>query len=37
MIRSLFVNLPVADLSRTQAFFSALGWGVDEAAAPQQF
>jgi len=29
MIRSLFVNLPVADLARTQAFFSALGFGFN--------
>jgi uncharacterized protein len=29
MIRSLFVNLPVADLPRTQAFFSALGFGFN--------
>lgn len=29
MIRSLFVNLPVADLPRTQAFFSALGLGFN--------
>jgi predicted lactoylglutathione lyase len=30
MIRSLFVNLPVADLPRTVAFFSALGFGFNE-------
>ncbi len=29
MIRNLFVNLPVADLPRTQAFFSALGLGFN--------
>jgi len=29
MIRSLFVNLPVADVPRTQAFFSALGFAFN--------
>ena len=29
MIRTLFVNLPVADLPRTLAFFSALGLSVN--------
>jgi predicted lactoylglutathione lyase len=30
MIRSLYVNLPVADLARTKAFFAALGLGFNE-------
>lgn len=30
MIRQIFVNLPVKDLSRTMAFFSALGWTFNE-------
>lgn len=29
MIQSLFVNLPVANLARSQAFFSALGLGFN--------
>ncbi len=29
MITSLFVNLPVADLPRTRAFFGALGFSFD--------
>ncbi len=29
MIRSLFVNLPVSDLPRTQAFFGALGFSFN--------
>lgn len=29
MIRSLFVNLPVRDLPRTQAFWTALGFGFN--------
>jgi uncharacterized protein len=29
MIRGLYVNLPVTDLARTQAFFSALGMGFN--------
>lgn len=29
MIRSLFVNLPVRDLTRTQAFWAALGFGFN--------
>ena len=28
MVRNLYVNLPVSDLPRTQAFFSALGFGA---------
>jgi predicted lactoylglutathione lyase len=30
MIRSLYVNLPVADLARTKTFFAALGLGFNE-------
>ena len=28
---SFFANLPVADLERSKAFFTALGWGINEA------
>ena len=29
-VRSLFVNLPVADVARSRAFFTALGLRIDE-------
>lgn len=30
MVSTIFVNLPVADVARSRAFFEALGYGVDE-------
>lgn len=36
MIRSLFVNLPVADVPRTRAFFSALGFSYNERFSNEQ-
>ena len=30
MAQMIFVNLPVADLARSRAFFAALGWRFDE-------
>ncbi len=31
MPQKIFVNLPVADLDRSRAFYSALGFGIDDA------
>ena len=34
---NVFINLPVADLERSRAFFAALGHGADEPRGPMDY